>query len=250
MADPKKKKTETGTSKREGRKGKKKAPPPKKKRLVLKVLVVGVLAVLGTWLGLYSFQLGRGPWGWSGEDWGGFVTFSQEQVSEAASSASDAIEGVDWEAIKDSITEHSKELYGKVTGWDEKLDERLAKLKQVEGEEGGATGPDGEPAAAAEPAEPLPQYKLDYADGGEKLREAMRVYKKSFPKDGDDRNQDALQRELRKSKGLFREAHELLSKAQDGAADAGDENLEREIEEAVVVCGQYLQDCSKREMAR
>jgi len=249
VADPKKK-NETGKSKREGRKGKKKAPPPKKKRLVLKVLVVGVLAVLGTWLGLYSFQLGRGPWAWSGEDWGGFVTFSQEQVSEAASSASEAIERVDWEAIKDSITEHTKELYGKATGWDEKLDERLAKLKQVEGEEGGETGANGEPVAAAEPAEPLPQYKLDYADGGEKLREAMRVYKKSVPKGGDDRDQDALQRELRKSKGLFREAHELLSKAQEGAEDAGDDNLAREIEEAVVLCGQFLQDCSKREMAR
>ncbi|MCA8924646.1 MAG: hypothetical protein KDD82_22730 [Planctomycetes bacterium] len=223
---------------------------PKKKTLVLKVLLLGALLLVGVWGGLYSVQLGRGPWGWSGEDWSGFATFSQEQVSEAASNASETFNKVDWEAIKDSITENSKQLYGQITGWDDKLDERLAKLRRVEGEEG-AEGAAGGPAAAADPsAPPPPQYELDYGDGGDKLREAMQIYKRSFPKSGQDPSSPALQRELRKSKGLFREAHELLSKAQEGAADAGNQVLADEIEEAVVVCGQYLQDCSKREMAR
>ena len=63
---------------------------PKKKTLVLKVLLLGALLLVGVWGGLYSVQLGRGPWGWSGEDWSGFATFSQEQVSEAASNASES----------------------------------------------------------------------------------------------------------------------------------------------------------------
>ncbi|MEZ6184261.1 MAG: hypothetical protein R3F62_04520 [Planctomycetota bacterium] len=250
MAAPKKK----GETQKKKRDPNKPLPKKPKKSVVPKLLGLAIFAVLGLWLGLYSLQLGRGPWGWSGEDWGGFVTFSQEQVSEAASSASDTLGKVDWEAIKDSITENSKKLYGQITGWDEKLDERLAKLRRVEGQEGaegeGQEGQEGEPAAATEGAAPPPQYELDYGDGGDKLREAMQVYKKSFPREGNSSNQNALQRELKKSKGLFREAHELLSRAQEGAEAAGDERLAAEIEEAVVVCGQYLQDCSKREMAK
>jgi len=241
-------KGKTGKSAKKKRDPNKPLPKPKKKgRLVLKVAVTGVAVVLGVWLALFSIDRGKGPWAFSGEDWGDFLTFSREQVSDAV----DQARQVDWAAIGDEITEKTRELWNGTAEWEAKLDRRLADMRGDEGAGGGAAttdaGDGGEGDAAAGGEEPAADAKpSDYELGCERFREGLRTYRRSVPS-GDGRSDAELQRELVAAKGLFQEAADHLARAYDAAEARGDAVEAAEIEEVLMECNRYLEDCSKRQ---
>jgi hypothetical protein len=209
-------------------------PKPKKKSsFLIKLAVSGFSSVLVLWIGLYSFDLGRGPWDWKGDDWKGFLTFSQAQVEQAVEQA----QKVDWEAIADTITAETKKLYDKIPAWENKLDDTIAKLEKEEGQQQATEGGQGEASA-----EPLQAEPSAYMKGCTKFRAGIRAYKKAFAK-GASRSQQKTG--LAEAKGLFEQAQEHFEVAEREAQEAGDQNLLAEIGETREECGRYLYDCVK-----
>ena len=209
-------------------------PKPKKKSggLIMRVIVSGVIGLVGVWMALYSMQLSKAPTSWSKDEWSGFVTFSMDQVKEAKAK----VEKVDWDALKDKVTAKTKELWAKSPELEKSLERTLARIR---GEKEAKTGERvdsktgaGQPAAVIQPT--------DLELGCEALREATQLYtKKTVTAEG------VNQAELKKAKKLFQKAQDHLSRAHAQAQTANDEGLAAEIEEYIQQCNQYLEDCSK-----
>ncbi len=211
-------------------------PKPAKRAFgatALKLAVGGGAAVVCLWAGLYSAEVGRGPWDWSSADWGGFVTFSREQVDEARAQ----VEGIDWGALQGKITAQTKALWEQVPDLERKLEERLQALRGGQAK----PGPTGAPAAnAAAPGEVVgASAKAPGAleQGIEAFQQGVRRYKGSM------HDQDAL-RAARKD---FQAAQGHLERAHAEAQASGDAAGERECEEYLMQVQTYLEDCSKRE---
>lgn len=215
-------------------------PKPKKRGgLILKVAVGGGLLLVTVWGGLFYLEKGRMPW----EDPSGFANFSQDQVN-------DAVASVDWESLKGKITEQTRKLYESVPALEQKLDATLARLR-------GANGQPGEGQTAAAPTEGGEQPAAamvqnarpsTYELGCQTLRDAIQVYKRSVPNGkGDKRSEAEMQRELRSARGEFEKARDQLEKAHGEAEARGDEAQVTEIEEVLMQCNTYLEDCSKRQ---
>lgn len=202
-------------------------PKPKKKASVVwKFLASGLTVVLVSWMGLYSVDVGRAPWSWSGDDWSGFLTFSQGQVEKAVEQAGN----VDWEGLADYVTAETKKLYNKIPAWENKLDDRIAKLEQAEQE----------PAAADEPAEEAEPSA--YMLGCTEFREGIREYKAAFAQGA---SRSTQKQGLAKAKAKFERAQEHFEVAEQEAQAAGDQPRLAEIEETREECGRYLYDCVK-----
>lgn len=217
-------------------------PKPKKRgRLVAKVLVGGVLLLVGVWGALFYMEKGRMPW----DDPGEFANFSRDQVNEAVAS-------VDWEALKGKITAQTRKLYESVPDLERKLDATLARLRGGQAGEAGQPGAEGAAATGGEGGQPAAVVQnarpSTYEQGCQSLRDAMQTYKRSVPSGKGDRRSDAeLQRELKSAKGQFEKARDQLEKAHGEAEAAGDQTLVNEIEEVLMQCNTYLEDCSKRQ---
>src|SRR5688500_16119952 len=101
-------------------------PVPKPRGSLLKkalyLSIGGCLSIVLLWGALYSTQIGKTPNDWSSEEWSGFLTFSKQQVDEARQN----VESVDWNALKDKVTEKTKELWNDVPAWEQKLEAKLA----------------------------------------------------------------------------------------------------------------------------
>lgn len=217
-------------------------PKPKQRGgLILKVAVGGALLLVTVWGGLFYLEKGRIP-----DDPAEFANFSREQVN-------DAVASVDWESLKGKITEQTRKLYESVPALEQKLDATLARLRggqqPGEGQTAAAPTEGGEqPAAAMSPnmvqnARPSP-YEL----GCQTLRDAIQVYKRSVPNGKGDKRSDAeMQRELKTARGEFEKARDQLEKAHGEAEARGDQAQVNEIEEVLMQCNTYLEDCSKRQ---
>jgi hypothetical protein len=235
MADAKK---ETGSAKRP-----KKGAPPARSSLgarVVKLVASALVCLIIVWGGLYSVQVGRGPWAWSGDDWGGFVTFSRAQVAEAQAQ----VESVDWASLGDKITEKTRGLWDAMPVWENKLEQKLAQLRgQRTSQPVNAEGqPNAAPTATstAPPASVEPAAKTDLEVGCEAMRDGIRHYRRSMNDQG----------ELRAAKAKFRTAYTHLEKAYNEAEAKGEQAQVAEIEGYLMQCNTYLEDCSKREELR
>ncbi len=107
-------------------------PLPKAKKggamgRIVKVVILGAVVLACAFVGIYSAQIGKMPWDWSSEEQTGFVDFSKQQVDEATAQ-------VDWEALKGQITEKTKELWDKASGFEDELDKKLASMRGARGE--------------------------------------------------------------------------------------------------------------------
>lgn len=205
--------------------------PHKRKGVLLKLLVGGATAVLLLWVSLYSAQLGRAPWAWSGEDFAGFLTFSRAQVDEARKQ----VEAVDWEALASKITERTRELWDKVPDLEARLEAKLAELRG-QGQGGGAAPTPAEGEASPPPTAVAPgSARLE--QGCLAFREGIRHYRKSMDS----------QVELKQAKARFQEAQDHFGAAYQEAEQAGDAEAQAEAEGYLMEVQTYLQDCSKRE---
>lgn len=201
--------------------------PPKKRSPIPKLILSAAVVILATWMTMYSAQVGRGPWDWSGDDWSGFLTFSKAQVE----AAKKKVQEVDWEKVKDKVTAKTKELWHKVPELEQKLEAKLAQLRGDKQQQAEGKAPtQGTPPAVVEPT--------TLERGCETFRMGIRHYKQSMDDQG----------ELKKAKALFHEARELLEKAHGEAEAKGDTAQATEIEGYIQQCQIYLEDCSKREV--
>lgn len=241
--DAKKTKKDTGGKprpKRDPNQPLAKAEPSKGSKLV-KLLAGGLVLIVVALAGMYSAKIGRMPWEWSQEDSTGFVDFSKQQAVDAA----DAAQKVDWETVKGSITEKTRELWEKIPAFEAELDKKLAELQgkrtqaaaPAPSTAGGAPGTStaAAPAAAATPPEPT-----DLEKGCSALRDGIRLYRGSMND----------QKKLKASKAEFRKAYEHLEKAHAAAEAANDAQAVQEIEGYLMQTNTYLEDCSKRETLR
>lgn len=244
MADKK----DTGPAKRPKRDPNQPTPKAGKRSvgaLAIKLLLGGVVAVLILWTGMYSAEIGRGPWEWTPEDRSGFLTFSRAQVDEARAN----VESVDWDKLKDKLTAKSRELWNDAPAWEQKLEAKLAQLRGTgapqppKGAEP-ATATDGTtPATSTDAATKTPQAAVTAREptslerGCEAMSEGMRHYKKSM----------GSQAELKKARAKFREAYTQLEAAHGQALARSDQAQASEIEGYLQQCNVYLEDCSKRE---
>lgn len=219
--------------------------PKRPKGRLKKLLALGLVLIAGAVVGGYSLHSGRPPWEWQQEDVQGIADYTQAQVK-------DAVASVDWEALKGKITEQTRRLYEGVPQLEQKLDATLARLRgQPQGGEPAKSGETGK-AEAATPGQPAvsvpPRTPTTYEQGCETLREAIQVYKRSFPGGkGDKRSDKELQKELKAAKELFRRAYDQLGKAHEEAEQRGDAKEAEEIEGVLMQANTYLEDCSKRE---
>lgn len=241
--DPKPGKKDTTGAKRPRRDPNQPTPKPARRGVLgstVKLAVSGAVVLVVGFVTLYSVQIGRPPWAWSSEDQQGFVDYSKQQVDEARAQ----VENVDWAALKDKITEKTKQLWEGAGAWEQKLDAKLAQLRggadpaPAATAQAGATG--GAPAAPPQPVavEPAPPSSLEL--GCDAFRAGIRHYKRSM------NSQD----ELRRAKGKFREAYTHLEAAHAQAQQQGDQAQADEIEGYLQQCNIYLEDCSKRETLR
>ena len=211
--------------------------PKKRGSLIVKLAVVALLLVGGAYGTLFYMTTGRLPWDAPQE----FADFSRQQMNEAVST-------VDWEALKGKITEQTRKLYDSVPDLEKKLDATLARLRggsQAQpGDQAAAGGKtEGQPPAAVQQAKPS-----TYEQGCQTLRGAIQTYKRSVRTGkGDKRSDKELQQELKSAKGQFQSARDQLEKAHGEAETAGDTSQAEEIEEVLMRCNTYLEDCSKRE---
>lgn len=245
MADKK----DTGSAKRPKRDPNQ--PTPKAKRsvaaLAIKLGLGALVAVLTLWTGMYSAEIGRGPWEWTPEDRSGFLTFSRQQVDEARAN----VESVDWEGLKDKITAKSRELWNDAPAWEQKLEAKLAQLRGTsapqppKGATETPTTTDGTTptTTATDSATKTPQAAVPAAEptslerGCDAMRAGIGHYKKSMNS----------QAELKKAKAKLREAYTHLETAHNQALAKGDQAQASEIEGYLQQCNVYLEDCSKRE---
>lgn len=225
---------DTGKAKRPKRDPNQPLEKPKKRRfLLVKLAVAGLMILNTTWMSLYSFDIGRGPWAWSREDWTGFVTFSKQQASDASEAVRAQVAEIDW-----------KELWDRATALEDQLEEKLAELRGKR-QQPNATAPAGATATEARPegeeaapaAIPAPEPSA-YEQGLEAMREGIRHYKKS----------NDSQAELKKAKASFRAAYDHFEAAIAEAQDRNDEQRAVEVEGYLQQCNLYLEDCSKREI--
>ena len=189
-----------------------------------------LMVVSTTWLTLFSFQLGKGPWAWNATEWKGFLSFSRQQVEEARTK----LEEVDWEGWGAKFSAKTRALWEQVPQLETKLLKTLARLRAPASPPAGVSGeavPESSPAGAE--ALPPSQYEL----GCQSLREGMAHYKKSM----------RSQAQLKKAKASFLRAQAELTQAFREAQAAGDATQQEEIEGYLQACNTYLQDCSKRE---
>jgi hypothetical protein len=162
----------------------------------------------------------------------------------------EAVSSVDWEALKGKITEHTRKLYESVPDLEKKLDATLARLRggQQPAREQASAGQQQAQSGQQPPAVVQNAHPSAYELGCETLREAIRTYKRSVPSGAGDRRSDKeMQKELRAAKGQFEKARDQLEKAHREAETAGDQALVSEIEEVLMQCNTYLEDCSKRQ---
>lgn len=263
-------KKDTGKKGRPRRDKNQPTPKPAKKggvgALALKALLAGATAIVVLWMGLYSVEVGKGPWAWSGAEWSGFVTFSRKQVDDAR----EQVEQVDWAALGDKITEKTHQLFDDAPEWEKKLEAKLAQLRGGEG--GSSTGPGTgtgaqpvvaggqapaapatpatptastasppatpEAAGKAAPAAPRPPTELEL--GLEALRDGVAHYRRSM----------RSQSETRVAKDKFRDAQGHLAAAMEDADRRHDAKAQAEIDDYLRQANTYFEDCKKRETIR
>jgi hypothetical protein len=217
-------------------------PFPKAKggllKKVLLLAVSGVVVIVVTWAGIYSAQIGKLPHEWSEADQQGFADYSKSQLDEAKKN----VESVDWNALKDKITETTKQLWDDVPKWEQKLD---AKVAQLRGDRAPATTTAPKPATttgaapsteAAPPAAAVPAEASEFEKGCVAMKDAIAVYRKSVNS----------QAELKRAQAKFHVASKHFEKAHAEAEAKKDEPALLEIEGYMQQCNMYLIDCSKR----
>jgi hypothetical protein len=233
-------KKDTGGAKRPKRDPNQPTPKPAKRRpgaFAVKLLVGGLVSVVLIWAGMYSVEIGRGPWAWSAEDRAGFLTFSRAQVDQARAQ----VEAVDWDAVKTKITAKTKQLWDQVPGLEDRLEKRLAELR---GQRQGAptttstttSAPGQAPAPTTEAAAVPPAKPSALEVGCEAMRTGIQHYRRS----------PNSQAELRLAKADFERAQTSLEAAHGEAEAKGDQASVQEIEGYLEQCNMYLEDCSKR----
>lgn len=188
-------------------------------RTLLEVLIAFVFIVVAGSVVSYSVRVGRPPWSWSGDDWQGYLSFSQEKVEKARA----RVEQVDWANVKTRITENTKSLWDGAPDVLQKLEERLGIAKKPAG------SPDPSAPAAATAGDP-PELQLGLAA----LKAGIQHYRAS-PTD---------QAELLAAKKCFEEAQGHLEKA---VTQVQGERQRAEVQDDLRTCNKYLEDCRSRE---
>lgn len=241
------KKKETKGSKRPKRDPNQPLPKPKGgalKKIVL-FAVGGLFSIVVLWAGLYSAQIGKLPHEWSEQDQQGFVDYSKQQVDDARKN----VENVDWNALKDKVTETTRQLWNDVPAWEQKLEAKLAQLRgdratttpgkttTTTGSAPATTTGSAPATTSSAPPAAVSSEPSEFEKGCVAMKDAIAVYRKSVNS----------QAELKRSKGMFHTASKHFEKAHAEAQARGDEAALQEIEGYMQQCNMYLIDCSKRE---
>jgi len=191
--------------KRRGRKG-----------FIVKLAVVGILAVLSLWMGMHSQTEGKGPWDWDAAAWGRFLTFAQKEVDTAKNNAVKAVKEFDWDTFKQKLTQET-----------DKIEKRLAELRSKRKAAPKKTGEaDGTPAAIP------PSKPTEFELGLQELQEGNKHLRKA--KDSEP--------ERKQAEAKFRAAEKHFATAFEQAKTDSEKN---EIDGYRARCGTRLNDCAR-----
>lgn len=210
--------------------------PPKKGGLggkIVTLLSMAVLIFALVTMQMFSSSIGRMPWDWNKQDWQDYATFSRQTAKDTANKIEQRAREVDWDKLKNQITDKTKELWNKITEVENKIEERLTKERERrEAKAGGDSGGKAD-AGKTESATAATPPKSSY----EKALEAMRVAVQHY------RNSPGSKSALIKSRRNFEKARDLFEKALGEVED----HRKPEIESMIQECNQYIYDCIKRE---
>lgn len=223
MPDPKNK-----TTRDKNQPTAKDAPKGTFKGLLGKLLVFVVLFLITASMVAYSLRLGTGPWAWTGENWQGYLTFSQEK----AKAAGDEIAAYDWANLKTKITDKTKQLWNDAPEVSKRIEEKL----------GGQKSSTGAPATGGKPGDPastaVPPQGGDVSASHKLALETMREGIGHYRKSPDD------PKELQAAKKCFEEASGHFEKA---LKETNDDQAKGEMKKDLENCNKYLEDCRARE---
>lgn len=193
------------------------------KLLLLVVLFLATAAFVA-----YSLRIERGPWAWSGDDWKGFLTFSQEK----AKAAGDEIASYDWANLKTKVTDRTKQLWSDAPEVGRRIEEKLG--GKTSATPTGTPAQPGDKTSASVPSAPADSVSPEHKLALESMRSGISHYRKS----PDDAN------ELQAAKKDFESASGHFEKA---LKETTDDKAKSDIEQELKDCNKYLEDCRARE---